>query len=61
MNKRVIFTVSRTIDEFLERMAHETGMDISNLLRMRLWEWYVEERDRQIVEKKLERGKHYRE
>lgn len=56
--KRIIFTVSRTIDEFLERMMRETGMDQSNLLRMRLWEWYVEERDRAIEEKRLEQRKH---
>lgn len=51
--RRVIFTVSRTIDEFLERMTQESGMDLSNLMRSRLWEWYIEERDRTIAERQL--------
>jgi hypothetical protein len=55
MNERVIFTVSRTIDQFLEKLSKDTGMDRSNLIRMRLWEWYTEERDRQIEERRANR------
>jgi len=55
MDERVSLTVSRAIDEFLERMSTESGMDRSNLIRMKLWEWYVEERDRIIEERRANR------
>lgn len=51
--KRIMLTVSRKLDQFLERMAEETGIDRSNLIRGRLWEWFQEERDRQIAERQL--------
>jgi hypothetical protein len=52
MSERVIFTVSTTIDQFLDRMARETGMDRSNLLRMMVWDWYTKERDRLLEERR---------
>lgn len=51
--KRIMLTVTRKLDEFLERMSASTGIDRSNLIRMRLWEWMREEQDREIAERKL--------
>ncbi len=51
--KRIMLTVSRALDGFLERMAEETGIDRSNLIRMRLREWMQEERARGIAERQL--------
>jgi hypothetical protein len=51
-----MLTVTRQIDEFLERMVEETGIDRSNLIRMRLWDWMQEERERILVERQLSSG-----
>jgi Arc/MetJ-type ribon-helix-helix transcriptional regulator len=51
--KRIMLTVTRQLDEFLERMVEETGIDRSNLIRMRLWNWMQEERDRVLAERQL--------
>lgn len=51
--KRIVLTVPRKVDEFLKRMAEETGIDRSNLIRTRLWEWMTQERDRAIAEKEI--------
>lgn len=51
--KRVMFTVSRKIDEFLDRKVEESGIDRSNLIRMKLWEWMEQDRDRAIAERQV--------
>lgn len=51
--KRIMLTVSRQIDEFLERMVEETGIDRSNLIRMRLWDWMQQERELSVAERRL--------
>jgi len=51
--KRIMLTVTRRIDAFLSRMVEETGIDRSNLIRARLWEWMREEQDRSIAERQL--------
>jgi hypothetical protein len=48
-----MLTVTRRIDAFLSRMVEETGIDRSNLIRARLWEWMREEQDRSIAERQL--------
>lgn len=48
-----MLTVTPKLDAFLERMSRNTGIDRSNLIRMRLWEWLREEQDREIAERKL--------
>jgi len=53
--KQIMFTITRQIDEFLERMVEKTGIDRSNLIRMRLWDWMQEERDRSVAERQLRR------
>jgi Arc/MetJ-type ribon-helix-helix transcriptional regulator len=53
--KRIMLTVTPRIDQFLERMVEETGIDRSNLIRTRLWEWMREEQDRSIAERQLKK------
>lgn len=50
--KRIIFTISRILDAFLEQKSEETGIDKSNLIRMRLWEWLQEDRRLRLQERK---------
>jgi hypothetical protein len=50
-----MLTVTPRIDQFLERMVEETGIDRSNLIRTRLWEWMREEQDRSIAERQLKK------
>jgi hypothetical protein len=51
--RRIMLTVSRALEEFLSQMAKDTGIDRSNLIRMKLWEWRTEERHRNIEERKV--------
>jgi hypothetical protein len=48
-----MLTVTQKIDAFLDRMSRDTGIDRSNLIRMRLWEWMREEQDRALAERRL--------
>jgi hypothetical protein len=50
-----MLTVTPRIDQFLERMVEETGIDRSNLIQTRLWEWMREEQDRSIAERQLKK------
>lgn len=52
-DKRIMLTVTRKLDEFLERMAEDTGVDRSNLIRGWIWEKMQQERDRAIAERQL--------
>ncbi len=52
-----MLTVTRKLDEFLERMAEETGIDRSNLIRTWIWERMQAERDRSIAEAANKRQK----
>ncbi len=56
-DKRIMLTVTRKLDEFLERMAEETGIDRSNLIRTWIWERMQAERDRSIAEAANKRQK----
>lgn len=58
VSKRIVLTIPRKVDEFLKRMAVDTGIDRSNLIRMRIWEWMTEERDRAIAERPAPERKH---
>ncbi len=52
-DKRIMLTVTRKFYDFLERMAEETGVDRSNLIRGWIWEKMQQERDRMIAERQL--------
>lgn len=51
--KRIMLTVTRRLDEFLQQMVKETGIDRTNLIRMRLWDWMQEERRLTVAERQL--------
>jgi len=44
-DKRIVLSLPDKMVRFLDEMSRESGMDRTNLIRMRLWEWMVEERE----------------
>ncbi|MGP8269133.1 MAG: hypothetical protein ACLQLH_03620 [Terracidiphilus sp.] len=53
--RRVILTLSDMLIKFLDRKSGESGIDRSNLIRMKLWEWVQEDRDLDVRERALKR------
>jgi metal-responsive CopG/Arc/MetJ family transcriptional regulator len=49
--KRIVITLTQQLDQFLQQVVAETGIDRSNLVRMWIWEQHQKDRDRQIAEK----------
>lgn len=47
---RIMLTLSPELLRFLDGISEESGIDRSNLIRSRLWEWRTEERDRRVSE-----------
>lgn len=47
---RIMLTLTDQLLEFLDEQSSVSGIDRSNLIRARLWDWRTEERDRRLAE-----------
>jgi metal-responsive CopG/Arc/MetJ family transcriptional regulator len=58
--KRIVVTLSRELDHFLDDLVQKTGIDRTNLVRMLVWEKKEQERDRKIAEGKIMEAKRHK-
>jgi hypothetical protein len=58
-DKRIMLTVSRKMNDFLDRVTRDSGIDRANYIRSLIWADMQRERDRASAERHIAQSKEH--